>query len=444
MKKHLYLFTFILFIILGFLPYILSNPLTKSLIETKLEKKFGSKVSIQRVNFSWQGPQKLTLVTAQKNELSAVAQEVILNIPFWQVQNFESHISINNIEISINTNPSLKIENGFVLIENQNIQAEAKTSSSGFLNIQGTFKNADTFQIQLNIQNFPSQLLDLAFPKISFKQVLGNTFSSKGNIEKNVNNWKINTQISSQLIVTDVDLEVKNNKIVLLKPFFLKTICQDFCEKHLLALTAQDLIKNITFLDPITIEIQDHGFIADLNIKNLSKTQIFEAEVNLGKVEITLAQKLAPLLQIFQKAKIGQDLSLWFTPAIFSLNDAILDLKRIDILINNSFPIFSWGQVNLIDHSLNITLAIPGPTISKIYGVKSIPSKYNLLVKVSGTLENPIFDINAALAKLAIITGLKQGLNQVPGIGGKILNNALDIFNEKIENVPPPTSPTPW
>jgi len=95
MRKWIILLIIILLIVI-FLPQIASTPLAKPLFTKALQKKTGAKISIEKLRFSWLGPQEFEGVRFEKEAVTGTLETFSIAAPFWS---FSGPFDLTNGEI---------------------------------------------------------------------------------------------------------------------------------------------------------------------------------------------------------------------------------------------------------------------------------------------------------------------------------------------------------
>lgn len=191
---------------------------------------------------------------------------------------------------------------------------------------------------------------------------------------------------------------------------------------------------------PITLTIEKEAFSLFLE-KPLSKhLRIGKAILNMGKVHFSTESQIAKVLSLLTSAATNQ--LVWLTPAYFSLNQGFLKLERVDMLINDRYPIATWGDVDISKDRVNMVIGLTGSAISKAFNVPEISNSYMLQLPLKGKLNSPSIDKAKAIARLSALVAHSQG-----GPQGLVLGTVLDIATGGLTEhpIPPPTTePLPW
>ena len=60
----------------------------------------------------------------------------------------------------------------------------------------------------------------------------------------------------------------------------------------------------------------------------------------------------------------------------FSLNKGYVEIPRVDLLINERFPIAAWGNVDIDGNGVDMVIGLLGASIKHAFKVPGIPNRY--------------------------------------------------------------------
>ncbi len=193
--------------------------------------------------------------------------------------------------------------------------------------------------------------------------------------------------------------------------------------------------------DPLSMHISAQGFSLSLDNPTLAKLTISKAELNLKKIRFSPQSELAKVLSLLVNSS-KDPIVVATTPIYLSIKEGIVEIKRVDLLINDRFPIAAWGNVNLNDDDVDMIIGVAGASIAQAFKVSNIPNRYMLQIPFKGTLKRVAIDKTKAAARLSALVAQAQG-----GPQGLVLGTFLHIasggLNEK-EPPPPSTTDLPW
>lgn len=390
-----------------------------------------------------------------KNPLSLLQTGIEANINVDQITALDNSLkktfSVKNIQGYFSSS-NISTKSSFVMTAKG--QANQNTASSW--NINGNIENPFSNQGELNYES-SSLSLDADLSHIPVSMLCHFFCSSK--LSQQINgiigpelDAKINTQLQNMNGPVLIDVKGENGHV--LADAFLKdgiiTLRKNFTAQ--LAVTeelgniiAKDLLPFATNIrasnQPIILKIEQQGFSASLKDFNIATTSIAKATLDLGKVHFLKKSELSQILSLLTKVKTDE-LSVWLTPAFFSISNGIVKLERVDLLINDVYPIAAWGTVNIPDNKVHMTIGLSGNAIGKAFGLTNIPNGYMLQLPLRGGLDSASIDKAKATARISALVAQTQG-----GMPGLVIGTVLELANGsmKSHSTPPPTTkPLPW
>lgn len=192
---------------------------------------------------------------------------------------------------------------------------------------------------------------------------------------------------------------------------------------------------------PMRLTIDKRGFSLPLRDLTTSTVSIGQATLELGNVKFSNRSQLAKVLTLLTPANADQ-IQVWLTPAYISLNNGIVKLERLDLLVNERYPLATWGTVDMEHDKVNMMFGLSGTAIAKAFNVTGIPHDYMLQVPLRGTTSNASVDRTKAAARLSALVAQSQG-----GPQGLVIGTVLDIATGGMTEpkIPAPTTnPLPW
>lgn len=416
MQKKIWILLAACAIFMGALPYLASVPPLKQVLIGAAEKKSGAKITIDRLRFSWLGPQKMEGVQFFTPQIDGHVTEFISDVPFWSITSMGR--SIVKIDAS-----------GTTHIEGQ----------SGEFSVQGAAPSPNAFDFTYTMSRMPTIAIDQFFNTKGLAAAsIGPNFDASGSASLHNGSGGLNLDLSSPNGTAVIRALFTPDAITLREPLFLTL--------HLTPELTRNLTKNfskgallVQSLDPARLRIEAKNFHLPLPFSP-STLQIGQGFLDLGRIRILNAEFLVPLSKFLKARFSTNQVDAWFNAADFKLRDGLLELSRTDALLANSFHICGWGSADLVKEQLDMILGIPADTLSKSLGIKNVSSNYVLQIPVTGTFHSPQFDTGSATAKIAALIAAGQIQKQKGIIGGV----ATIIGQAAEEKAPPPKKPFPW
>jgi hypothetical protein len=135
----------------------------------------------------------------------------------------------------------------------------------------------------------------------------------------------------------------------------------------------------------------------------------------------------------------SKEIEIWCSPLEIQIRNGILYISRMDMLIDNSIHICTWGQIDLIKDKVKMTLGITAQALNYSFGVTNLPKNYVLQVPVRGSLTDIKIDTSKAAYKIAALKAVR--------IQDNIFSQIIDLLKQKYDDqsdVPAPRRPFPW
>lgn len=191
---------------------------------------------------------------------------------------------------------------------------------------------------------------------------------------------------------------------------------------------------------PIKFSLATDQFSCPLLPFKLEQVKIGKGMLDLGKIKFKNEGELSSALS-FIHSIAEPYFTIWFTPLYFNLDKGILNLKRVDLLVANSYTLASWGNLNLVNQQADLVLGLSGQSLLYAFGVQGLDDDYLLQVPLRTANGKVEIDKKKATGRITSLIAQTQG-----GIQGKILGNILDVaLSTNGEATPPPaTKPFPW
>jgi hypothetical protein len=478
-RKKSFIITFIIVIsvvvVVLFLPTIFSSTIGKSIIEKKIEQKFNGKVTIKKLSLSWFGPQRIesfnlvsSMVDLSFNKFSAKVPLLSLvnlqNLTKQTILSLRCDANIDNANLSLNfpgyppakfydislslttqSQPNVSI----LEIQGQTNENNHKGYFSSNLSLSPS-KNHINFNGNIYCKDLPTSSIDPFISLITNKNttVVSSTFGSFINLNTTFaiadNTGPFRITLNSPRTNLDCHANLSEKTITLNRPlttnFYLS---QELC-KILCPTIDQNLTKGLRSKQPIRIYIDNHHFSYPLTkpfeIQNLS---INNATVDLGIIEVNNKDAFTSLFRTMKVSPIASSdrLVIWFTPFHLQILDGLLNAGRMDMLLNDTIHLCTWGTIKLIRQSLDMTLGIPADTLYQMLGITNLPNDYVLQIPIKGKFSNIKVDTTLATTKIAALMASSHANKGAAGIIGDIVGG-ITTMSEK--PAPPPNRPFPW
>lgn len=253
---------------------------------------------------------------------------------------------------------------------------------------------------------------------------------NKGKVDVNISSSDSELNVNLPLIITPSEITLRERMTAnfQISNAVIEEILKDL--NPLISLGA-------TSDHPLTLVIYPKDFSVSLPY-SIEKLRIGKGILNIGKIKITESKDILSLLTLIGEQKINHPIDAWFTPIHFDLSKGILTCKRFDALLHQNIHLALWGQTDLSNGHIAMTLGIDPIVLEKYF--KGLPySKDKLfLIKIKGHISEPEIDWKSANSRLSVLTQTKLGQYFI----GDFLDKIFSTFGEKTP--PPTTTPFPW
>lgn len=396
-----------------------------------------------------------------------------LNLPirkdqlsYWDT-GFDADLTIDHlVELNNKTKQSFYLNNIFTHISSQDLSKKVsfKMSAKGLAtqestsawDITGTLENGLTDHGALNYKGL-SLTLDgsidnLSIPMIGhlvlnpsltrqLEAIIGSSVNAKIHTQLQAMNGPVFLDLKGENGTLDIDADLNQGIVTLRKDFQAQLLITPQLGKYVLKEFVPIVDGIIGSDQPLKLTISKEGFAFSLNHLSIESVSIHHAALELGKVRFSNDSKLAKVLSLLTPANVDE-LNVWLTPAYFSLHNGNIKLQRIDLLINNQFPIATWGHVDIPKDHVNMIIGLTGTAISKAFKIKGLTKDQMLQLPLRGTLDDASIDKSKAAGRISALVAQAQG-----GPQGLVLGTILNIATGGLSEgkIPPSTTnPLPW
>lgn len=383
-------------------------------------------------------------------DLSKLGFSSQMSIGKIKINDTKTHqmLAFDNINGALKTN-GLSNQLGFNLIGNQTF------ATTGAFNLAGVIQNAlhnkggINWDMDLNltgkIATFPAGLVCSVVcldPTLRAKidAMFGETIDAELQVQLQKMDGPVLAKLEGKNGSIQVDGKLNDGVLTLNKAFqaqfamtpeFGKNVVEEFIP----------LLSGIIGADnPLSITVQPQGFSAPLRNFDKSKIQIGQGTINLGHIRFRNDGQLGAVSSLLNTNGM-EDLSVWFTPLYFNMQNGTLKMARMDMLLLNSYHVATWGKVNLAQDNVNIMIGLTGDALTKAFHLKGLDDDYMMQIPFKGPLNKASIDKRAATAKISALIASTRGPK------GQLVGAFLDIAGGALTDgdVPvPTTNPLPW
>lgn len=385
----------------------------------------------------------------------------------WLKASITSDLSVDSLKIkNKNTQHQVWLEDIHGTIESPELARHISFSLEGKhhqedekllpFSIKGKVDNLFKSTNELNMDNLALQV-DTKFQKFPVK-LLGDFLSIGKDIPQKIGvilGEAINADVHLQIdhlqgpVVAnlngpkgsiELDAQVNHGVLTLNKNFHAQSEMTEEFGKVILE-DIFPLAKGLIGADnPLNIIVSANGFALPIKNFDLNNVKIESATLEMGKVRFRKGGQLGSILSLFNAS--GSDvISVWFTPLYINMQKGTVTFKRMDMLIMDTYPIATWGLVNLAADKVNMTIGLSGQALLKAFNIEGLGSDYMMQIPYKGTISTAAIDKKKAATKIAALVASNRGTE------GLLIGTALHIASGGLseEKAPPPsTNPLPW
>ncbi|KIC73710.1 hypothetical protein DB42_BS00250 [Neochlamydia sp. EPS4] len=192
--------------------------------------------------------------------------------------------------------------------------------------------------------------------------------------------------------------------------------------------------------NPLNINIKAEGFSLPIKNFDIKAIKVGAASLELGKVRFKKGGQLGSILSLFNTSK-SDNICVWFTPLYINMQAGKMFFQRMDMLIMNSYPIATWGNVNLDKDRVDMTIGLTAQSLINGFNITGLAKDYMLQIPFKGKINNASIDTKRATAKIAALVAANRGPE------GMLIGTALHIAAGGLKEgkAPAPTTlPLPW
>lgn len=238
---------------------------------------------------------------------------------------------------------------------------------------------------------------------------------------------------------------ITNGLLTLKEPFTASLVISSKAGRSLLKDINPLLIGAAKTKTPIKITIPNSGVLVPIKDFTIQKISIPKAKIELGQLKVKNGDTLGFIIGLLKLKKLSgeKDMNLWFTPIYLSMSSGIITCSRADALLADSFPIATWGTIDLNRDYVDMVVALHGTALEKALGLTRLDPDYMLQMPLKGPTSKPVLETKRVTARLAAL-----GIQAIPMPNTLILGGLIEAavnVGEKESTPPPPTTyPFPW
>ncbi len=319
---------------------------------------------------------------------------------------------------------------------------------SKFLNQEGAFTFEDLqVGVKANATQFPSTALDIAcaLKKEPFTVFLGPSFDATLDLSLQNTTGPVSFTMSSSKAHIDFVGKMESGSLKLIKDLKADVLLTVELGKFLLKQANAPSIQSLFAPAPLTLTIPSQGFSFPIHSMNLSEIQIPFMRMDFGKLYCKNKGAMVSFLrQLKSKEPEGKDIQIWFAPMDLHVKQGIIDIERTEILLDKTYDVALWGEVNLPNNSVDMIFGLTAQALKEAFGIQELPDNYVLKIPIKGTLQDIKVKSGTATSKItALLLWQSKALSDAVGPFGGLLKKVIPPPGGD-GKAPPPKTPYPW
>jgi len=342
-----------------------------------------------------------------------------------------------SVDITFKALPEAQENEGFLTVSGS---INDLFTQSGILNLKSLSINLTAEAQKLNADVF-SQIF-APFPTIPDKieAILGDPIDLKARFILQNMNGPITAELKGARGKAFLDGQVVNGGLLLNKPFIAEVVATPQLGEHIFGEIAPFLSPLESASKPITLRIDSEGFF--FPIKEFSKQGIAigNCSIDTGRMIFRNEREIRAVLGILGTTG-SEKIPVWLTPLYIHMKNGKAKLRRVDMLVNDLFPVAAWGNVDIVKKKVDMTIGITGYALMNAFNLGGLDPDYILQIPFKGSMKNPKLDKKKATARISAMIAESQGIE------GMVLGKFLDIASGNITESKVPdstTNPLPW
>lgn len=195
---------------------------------------------------------------------------------------------------------------------------------------------------------------------------------------------------------------------------------------------------------PVKLYIDAQGFMVPLHPFNLAEVRVETMVIDLNRIAVRNGGDIQALMNFLKAKEVSPDnvMEAWFTPIFVNLRGGVARYRRFDVLLAGNVHLAFWGQIDLINDRVDMTLGISEKTLTERFNISGGGRTNMFQLKMGGTTSHVSVDWTGATTRIGILIAKSAG-----GGLGALVGGLIEQFVSTMEQEPTPpptTSPLPW
>ncbi len=335
--------------------------------------------------------------------------------------------------------------------QDDGVRIAIQGSCDNFWNADGVSLPTSSFRSTIDIERFPSLILDVVFPQqgVLLEEAIGKTIRILSYVSiEGMKSGSVQCDVQAKNLSMHIDGSVQNGMLTLKTPATAALTITNTAGALLLHNVNPLLATAARSEKPLRLTIDPHGAQIPLWPFSLTTMTLPKVTADIGKITVRNGGALQIILALLNmgQAANSEELELWFTPVYMNLNRGVITCQRTDTLVANAIHMITWGDIDLGKDRIDMVIAIPQESLSalRLQIITPTPER-GLQIPITGAASRPKIDTARATARLAGAALVDNVPDPRLQIFGGILQAAAATMGEPDQPIPPPTTqPFPW
>ncbi len=205
----------------------------------------------------------------------------------------------------------------------------------------------------------------------------------------------VTATLSGENATAELEGRLADGTLRLTEPMEASLTVTETLGRQLLAVVNPVFYSARSAEEPIRLRVEPEGTRIPVFGFDWEKLAIPEAGLAVGKVQLANSGLVRGSILIAKaagkmKSHDAERITARFTPVVFSVKKGDLVYKRrLDMLLDNSIHLATWGRVDLGKMQADMTLAIMPRTLDKVFDVEGLSEDQAVRIPLKGPLGKP-------------------------------------------------------
>lgn len=260
--------------------------------------------------------------------------------------------------------------------------------------------------IEVSLQNIPTNRLDKFLRNTPMKDIVGDRVSVLASF------YPSKLQTNTEIQLHSPNLSFKTAGIIKDGNFLMKEplIGSFFIRESLSQKFFTNSETTLASLDPVLIHVDPENTIIPIVNASWDKLEAPKVSIDFGRVQCNRFYALNTLLSIMNlEVNLNISIPTKIEETTLSIQHGVCKFDKTHFVVNDQYPLISWGTYDLQANKLDMQLGVAKPFLEKSLGYKNLPKDFTISLRVTGTLEEPVYHVENTIVDIAELA-LRQKL----------------------------------